>query len=64
MRAALVIALGLALVAGCGGDSEAEKKSGGSVVFDPERDATLNVTLTVSVYDFRSLEDDEKGEAK
>ena len=43
---------------------EEEKKSGGSVVFDPERDATLNVTLTVSVYDFRSLEDDEKGEAK
>lgn len=41
-----------------------EKKSGGSVVFDPETDATLNVTLTVSVYDFRSLEDDEKGEAK
>lgn len=47
------------------GKSDAEKKkSGGSVVFDPERDATLNVTLTVSVYDFRSLEDDEKGEAK
>ena len=41
-----------------------EKKEGGSVVFDPERDATLNVTLRVSVYDFRSLEDDEKGESK
>lgn len=32
MRSALVIALGLALVAGCGGDSEAEKKSEAALV--------------------------------
>ena len=45
----------------------AEKKSNaslGGVVFDPETDSTLNVALTVSVYDFRTLEGDEKGASK
>ena len=42
-----------------------EKKSAlGGVVFDPETDSTLNVELTVSVYDFRTLEADEKGASK
>ena len=41
-----------------------EEKRASGVVFDPETDATLNVGLTVSVYDFRTLEGDEKGEAK
>ena len=45
----------------------AEKKSDtslGGVVFDPETDSALNVELTVSVYDFRTLEGDEKGASK
>ena len=45
----------------------AEKKSDASLggsVFDPETDSTLNVELTVSVYDFRTLEGDEKGDSK
>ena len=45
----------------------AEKKSDtslGGVVFDPETDSALNVELTVSVYDFRTLEEDEKGASK
>ena len=44
--------------------NDEEKNSRGSVAFDPETDAALKVDLTVSVYDFRSLEDDEKGDAK
>lgn len=47
--------------------AESEKpaeKSASGVVFDPETDATLNVELTVSVYDFRTLEGDEKGASK
>lgn len=42
-----------------------EKKSSGGTVFDPETDSVLNVELTVSVYDFRTLEEaDEKGASK
>lgn len=41
-----------------------EKKSLGGAVFDPETDSVLNVELTVSVYDFRTLEEDEKGASK
>lgn len=35
-----------------------------STAFDPETDSTLDVNLTVSIYDFRSLEDDEKEASK
>lgn len=35
-----------------------------ALVFNPETDALLNVEMTVSVYDFRSLEEDEKGSEK
>ena len=46
-------------------DKSAEKKpENKGVVFDPETDSTLSANLTVSVYDFRTLEGDEKGEAK
>lgn len=41
---------------------EDEKTKG--MVFDPAKDSTLKVEMTVSVYDFRSLEDDEKEVAK
>lgn len=41
---------------------EEEKKSG--LVFNPETDATVRVELTVSVYDFRTLEDDKEEESK
>ena len=50
-----------------GGGAESEKpeeKKSSGIVFDPETDATLNVDLTVSVYDFRTLEGDEKGASK
>lgn len=40
-----------------------EQNARGGVVFDPSVDSTLNVEMTVSVYDFRSLES-EKGEEK
>ncbi|MGN0833837.1 MAG: hypothetical protein ACI4RD_09360 [Kiritimatiellia bacterium] len=44
-------------------DKEGGKRN--AVVFDPETDAVLKVELTVSVYDFRSLEDDDgKGASK
>ena len=45
-------------------DKPKEEASLGGVVFNPETDSTLNVDLTVSVYDFRSLEEDEKGASK
>ena len=48
-----------------GGSDEGEKKSEkNGVVFDPETDSTLSANLTVSVYDFRTLEADEKGALK
>ena len=39
--------------------AEPEKKN--TVVFDPEKDSLLQVELTVSVCDFRTLEDDKEG---
>lgn len=39
------------------GKEDAKKNA---VVFNPETDSTLKAELTVSVYDFRSLEDDDK----
>ena len=39
-----------------------EEKARSSTAFDPAADSTLNVELTVSVHDFRSLEDDGKKE--
>ena len=45
--------------------AEEKKSSLGGTVFDPETDSVLNVELTVSVYDFRTLEEsDEKGASK
>lgn len=45
-------------------DDKAKEKRG-AIVFDPETDSVFKVDLTVSVCDFRTLEDDnEKGEAK
>lgn len=44
--------------------AEDKKSSLGGTVFDPETDSMLNVELTVSVYDFRTLEGDEKGASK
>lgn len=42
---------------------DGEKKN--AVVFNPETDSSFKVEMTVSVYDFRSLEDDdEKGASK
>ena len=41
---------------------EEEKKS--VLVFNPETDAAVRVELTVSVYDFRTLEDDREEESK
>lgn len=43
---------------------EAKDETAKGPVFDPATDSLLKVELTVSVYDFRSLEDDEKGESK
>jgi len=43
-------------------DAAAEKKN--AVVFDPAADSAVKADLTVSVYDFRSLEDEEGGAAK
>lgn len=45
--------------------AEEKKSSLGGTVSDPETDSVLNVELTVSVYDFRTLEEsDEKGASK
>ena len=45
--------------------AEEKKSSLGGMVFDPETDSVLKVELTVSVYDFRTLEEaDEKGATK
>lgn len=45
-------------------DEKSEDETPKGPVFDPEKDSFLKVDLTVSVYDFRTLEDDEKGGAK
>jgi len=43
-------------------EKEGEKKN--AVVFDPATDSAVKVELTVSVYDFRSLEEEEEGVSK
>lgn len=43
--------------------AEADQKAD-QVVFDPAADAAVNAELVVSVYDFRTLEEDEKGAEK
>ena len=39
-----------------------DAKAAGGIVTDPQRDQPINVTMTLTVHDFRSLEDSEKSE--
>ena len=47
-----------------GGDGTEKEKTKNGIITDPIQDAPMTVTMTVSVHDFRSLEENGEGDSK